>query len=73
MDIEGYPFRMEANGYFHTELQEEIIYADEAEKIDDEIARFRRILQGRTASTRYLHQNLFLQSTFTPLSLVAST
>ena len=74
LNIDGYPFTILVDGYYHKELDEDIIYADESRRVDEEIERFKLIIRGWRESTKYiLSENFLSQNTALPLIAVVST
>jgi hypothetical protein len=49
--IEGYPFHIVVDGYYHKELDEEIVPASESIRFDNEVAKFRTYINGIKSST----------------------
>ncbi len=67
INIDGYPFHILVDGYYHRELDEDIIYAEEIE-------RFKSTIRGWRESTKLLKSEQFLtQNTALPLIAVVST
>ncbi len=74
INIDGYPFHILVDGYYHRELDEDIIYAEESRRVDEEIERFKSTIRGWRESTKLLKSEQFLtQNTALPLIAVVST
>jgi hypothetical protein len=74
INIEGFPFHTVADGYFHPELEEEILYADEIDRIESQIEKFKKLINGLTSETNPVSEKLnWFNNTALPIEVSVST